>query len=173
MSDENYKGKQQTIAANTARVSEIVKSVADDMERTRTGEKVPLSDMERIKAIATDYMRECAATGNLPSVRGCAARLGVSRQSLYDYRRSHENSAFSKWLEDFSDVCGETMMAAALEGAVAPVPAIFVAKSRYKWRETPQQVELGRIDPLLSDNNRSADEIAAEIAEKYRDLPGD
>lgn len=123
-----YAGKGQTLQANTTRVSELVSAVADDMERTRTGEKVPLSDLERVKSVAAAYMRECAAVGTLPSVRGIAARLGVSRQSLYDFRKAHENSAFSKWLEDFSDLCGEVMMQAAVEGAVQSVPAIFVAK---------------------------------------------
>lgn len=173
MSDiQKYGGKEQTLQANTARVQTLVGAVADDMERTRTGEKVPLSDLERIKAVATDYMRECAAVGTLPSVRGVAARLGVSRQSLYSYNKQHENSEFSRWLEDFSDACGETMMMAALEGAVQAVPAIFVAKSRYQWREAPQQIELGKINPL-SDDGRNADEVAAEIAMKYRELPED
>ena len=167
-----YAGKGQTLQANTTRVSELLGAVADDMERTRTGEKVPLSDLERVKSVAAAYMRECAVTGKLPSVRGCAARLGVSRQSLYDYRKAHENSAFSKWLEDFSDLCGEVMMQAAVEGAVQAVPAIFIAKSRYQWREAPQQIELGRINPLAEDG-RDTDEIAVEIASKYRELPSD
>lgn len=167
-----YTGKGQTLQANTARVSELVSAVADDMERTRTGEKVPLSDLERIKTVATGYLRECAAAGSLPSVRGIAARLGVTRQSLYDYRKSHENSAFSKWLEDFSDMCGEVMMQAAVEGTVQAVPAIFIAKSRFQWREAPQQIELGRINPL-ADDGRDTDEIAAEIATRYQGLPED
>ena len=171
-SKNGYGGKEQTLAATVARVSSIVGSAADDLERTTSGEKVPLSDLERVKSVAAAYMRECAVTGKLPTVRGVAARLGVSRQAMYDHRKAHENSAFSKWLEDFSDMCGEVMMQAAVEGAVQAVPAIFIAKARYQWREAPQQIELGRINPL-ADDGRDTDEIAVEIASKYRELPSD
>lgn len=167
-----YGGRTQTLTENTARVSALVSMAAEDMQRANTGEKVPLGDLERVSAVSLDYLRECSENGTLPTVRGCAARLGVSRIALYEYAKAHPNGGFSKWLEDYSDFCGEICAAAALEGTISAVPAIFVLKSRFQWREAPAQLELGRIDPMANDG-RDADELAAEIATKYGELPSD
>ena len=168
-----YGGRDQTLSVNAARVSALVDAAADDMALVNKGEKVSLSDIARIQATAEGYLRDCSVAGVLPTVRGCAAKLGVSRQSLYDRANRHPNSEFSRWLEDFSDLCGELTMQAALEGTVAAVPAIFVAKSRYQWREAPAQIELGPINPLMDGYHGDADEIARAIAAKYEALPDD
>ena len=137
MSDiQRYAGKSQTLSANAARVSELIEAAAENVERVNSGAKVSLKDIDLVKKISANYLRECAESGMLPTVRGVASRFGVSRNALYDYSKRNPGSELSKWLEDFSDLCGELTMAAALEGTVAPVPAIFVAKSRYNWRDT-------------------------------------
>lgn len=118
--------------------------MANDTSR----EKVPLGDIKRVRQTASAYLTECAETGTMPTVRGCAARLGLTRGAIYDYVRKHPGGELAKWLEDFSDVCGEVMMTAAMQGTVSPVPAIFVAKSRYSWREAPVQIELGKTEPF-------------------------
>ena len=148
MKDEispRYEGRDQTLSANAARVSSLVEMAADDMALTN-GEKVPLSDAQKVRTYGEKYLRECATNAVLPTVRGCAAKLGVTRQALYFFAGKHPNSEFAHWLEDFSDLCGELTMQAAMEGSVAAIPAIFVAKSRYQWREAPAQIEFGRMD---------------------------
>lgn len=171
--DMKYGGKTQTLEANTARVSTLVGMAADDMERATTGEKIPLDDIERIKDIGTSYLRECATAGILPTVRGVASRLGCTRQALYYLAKEHPNGALAKWLADFSDLCGEITMSAAMEGTVAAVPAIFVAKSRYEWREAPAQVEIGRLNLLSNTYGEDTEETARLIAAKYAELPSD
>lgn len=173
MKDEmKYTGKTQTLEANMARVSALVGVAAADMERATTGERIPLDDIDIVKTVGTAYLRECADTGVLPTVRGCAARLGYTRQNLYYHAKEHPNGTLAKWLEDFSDVCGEITMSAAMEGVVAPVPSIFVAKSRYGFREAPAQLEVGRINPLTGTDGEPGD-LAEAIAAKYADLPGE
>lgn len=164
-----YTGRAQTMSTNTARASELVSMAADDMELVNSGgQKIPLSDVKRIREIAAEFFRECADRGTMPNVRGLAARLGCTRQALYYQAKQHPDSDFARWLEDFSDACGEVMMAAAVEGVISPVPAIFTAKARYQWRdtitiETPSRDPLGpQIDP---------DALAEQLAEKYAELP--
>ena len=134
---------------------------AKDIALVNKGEKIPLSDLKRIREAASEYLQACSLSGVLPTVRGVAARLGVTRQALYQEARRNPDGELSQWLEDFSDTCGELTMQAALEGTVAAVPAIFVAKARYQWREPAAQVELGRIDPL------GPDETNERLLEKY------
>lgn len=170
METEKYAGRDQTLSVNAARVSALVDMAADDLMKVNAGEKVSLSDMGQVRATAERYLRDCAAAGTLPSVRGCAAQMGISRQAMYDAVKKRPGSEFAKWLEDFSDMCGELTMQAALEGTVAAVPAIFVAKARYQWREQPAQVEIGKINSI-TDND--TEEAAREIAIRYSALPDD
>ena len=87
--------KQQTLDANSARISTLISKAADDARRAVTADRVPLSDIQRVRQTGIDYLSECAATGALPTVRGCAARLGLSRQALYDYAARHPDSGLA------------------------------------------------------------------------------
>ena len=101
MKDEispRYEGRDQTLSANAARVSSLVEMAADDMALTN-GEKVPLSDAQKVRTYGEKYLRECATNAVLPTVRGCAAKLGVTRQALYFYAKQHPNSEFAHWLD--------------------------------------------------------------------------
>ncbi len=153
-----YTGREQTMSANTEKNAEIIATAAREMHLSTRPEKVSLRDIDRVKSVSVEYLDECAATGVLPTVRGVAARLGISRTAIYNYAGDHPGTEFSKWLEDFSDLCGEITMTAAIHGTVAAIPAIFVAKSRYQWREPAAQVEIGRIESIPTNE---------ELMEKY------
>ena len=167
MDAQSYGGKGQTMEINARGVSAIVADTAANMRLSFTGERVPLNDIRRVIDTATDYLDVCAQAGILPTVRGVAAYLGLSRQALYDAAARNPDGALAKWLEDFSDVCGEAVMQAAMAGVVAPVPAIFTTKARYGWREPPAQYEIAakQVGPLGEEADPS------EIAAKYRELP--
>ena len=145
---DQYTGRSQTLAANSTALSGLVGQAADELRLANRGEKVPLCDLERIRQRTEDYLEDCSQRGTLPTVRGMAARLGVSRQALYDYAQHHPGSGFDLWLKDFSDLCGELTMQAALAGTVQPIAAIFTCKARFGWREPAARVELDAASPL-------------------------
>ena len=132
------------MAANTEQNSQLIAQAARElaMANDPTREKVSLWHVERVRSVAGEYLDECAQTGTMPTVRGCAARLGLTRNALYNFAERHPGSEFSEWLQDFSDLCGEVMMAAAMQGSLSAMPCIFVAKSRHGYREAPVQIEL-------------------------------
>ena len=159
---QQYGGRSQTLQTNSARTSELVGRAAKEMARVNGPEKIPLNDIEMVKAATEAYLIDCAGHGIMPTVRGCASFFGVSRNAVYDYARKHPGSAFSEWLDSFSDLCGELLMQAAVEGTASPVPAIFIAKSRYGWRENDDM-------PLKEIKDREL--TPEEIAAKWQDLP--
>lgn len=163
---QRYGGRGQTLSVNQDSISEIVSRAADDAERMASREKVPLTDVPKIQRIAVDYLRDCADGGYLPSVMGLASRLGRTRQSLYWHSSHHPESDFTAWLQDFSDLCGETMMEAAMSGSVKEVSAIFTAKSRYGFRDN-LALEIVAPDSRLV----RGDETAEAVAAKYAELP--
>lgn len=162
-----YGGRQQTALVNSEQNAQLIAQAAAEMQMANDPkrEKVPLRDLDRVREVASVYLAECAQTGMMPTVRGCAARLGITRGALYDYEKHHPGSEFSAWLQDFSDLCGEVMMAAAMQGSISPVPAIFVAKARHGYREQPVQIE-------VNPGGQFGDSMTAEeIARKYAELP--
>lgn len=164
---EAYRGRGQTLAVNTDTVSQLVGRAADEIARANAAEKVSPARLDRVKEVASRYLEECSESGTLPTVRGMAARLGLSRSAVYEYQRNHPDGDFAAWLEDFSDLCAEIMMQAAAMGAVKEVSAIFISKARAGWREQPTQLEL-----MPFDNRRrfGSGLSTEELAEKYSTL---
>ena len=160
-----YQGRSQTQLANTDGIGALMETAAAEYASSNSGRQIPLSDLNAVKQAAVDYMRECAERGALPSVRGIAARLGCTRQALYQHAKRQPGGGFALWLEDFSDACAEATMAAAMAGNVREVSAIFTAKARYQWREAPQQIEIGQLNPLTDS------QTTTEIAARYAELP--
>lgn len=163
-----YQGRAQTMTENSNGISALVRRAADEYELAAGVEKVPLTDIDAIRQAATDYLKDCADAGVLPTVRGVASRLGYSRQALYDHAKKRPGGSLDMWLQDFSDACAEATMAAAMAGTIKEVSGIFTVKARYGWREQPAQIELG---PLQA--NREYSEDAELIALKYAQLPAD
>ena len=156
------------MTVNADAVGQIVGRAADEIARANAAEKVPLHRLDKIREVAAEYLAECSEKAMLPTVRGMAARLGTSRNALYDYQRHHPESEFSDWLEDFSDGCAEITMQAAAAGAIKEVSAIFICKARAGWREQPTQLEL----MTHYDNRRRFGEglTTEELTEKYSTL---
>ena len=161
-----YEGRAQTLTTNTTRVGELVARAAVDMANARDTEervRISLTDVDQVRECAVGYLKECADSGILPTVRGVAGKLGVTRQALYEFSWNHPGSQFARWLEDFSDMCGELTMAAALDGSVNVVAAIFTTKARNGWKDNIT-IDIPVNDPL--GKRQTMDAIAA----KYKDL---
>lgn len=162
-----YEGRDQTLQTNTNRVGALVSMAAAGMKNLNDDDnrvRVSLSNMDLVRQAAEVYLDECSAMGVLPTVRGVAGKLGLTRQSLYYHAKHNPDSPFARWLEEFSDLCGELTMAAALEGSVNVVAAIFTAKARYGWRDTISVEMPNTDDPLGPHADPSV------IAKKYQEL---
>ena len=171
-----YQGRGQTVEANRAVVGEIVGNMAEQMKAAADqSRRFDLSDLEQVNATAREYVAACAAAGVLPTVTGAAAAMGRTRTALYKYAADHK--AFSDWLTEFSDCCGECAASAAIHGAVQAIPTIFTLKARHNWRDNIV-IETA---PANNRNNllgydispEEAEHYAQMLAEKYAELPED
>lgn len=162
-----YAGRGETIAYNDGKISALVSDLADGLSNiayTNENERIRLKDSEAVKKITIIYVKACAENASLPTMSGLAKAIGCSRQSLYDHMQRYPDDETTAWLADFSDSCAECMMQAALSGSVATIPAIFIAKSRYNWRDA---LVIENIPPAMPDSPLTAE----EIQEKYDFLP--
>ena len=167
-----YGGRSETLAVNDNRISQLVAGAADGMQNLLDPQKrVPLADTKSIAEITIQYVRACAESASLPTMSGLAKAIGCTRAAIYYFIKEHPEHESAKWFEDFSDTAAEVMMQAALSGTVAPVPAIFIAKARYNWRDAIT-IEAVPAAPLGAEY--SAEEIEKRIVEGVVfDLPED
>lgn len=158
--------KSETLEANQQGIGRVVGAMAQTLEQANDASRqFDLSDSEKLNQASIAYVKACAAAGLLPSVSGLAGALGRSRTGLYEYGKVHAD--FQVWLENYSDLCAETAISAALNGSAQAVPAIFLAKARYQWRDSVT-LEIGRPESPLGEV-QDPDAIAA----KYEMLPED
>ena len=160
--------KAETLEANQQGIGRAVLAMARTMEQgSDASRQFDLSDFQQLNKVAIAYTRACALAGSLPSVSGLAGALGRSRTGLYEYGKVH--APFREWLQDYSDLCAEAAISAAIEGSAQAVPAIFLAKARAGWKDNdPVELRIGRADTPLGE---AAD--PATIAAKYHALPED
>lgn len=160
-----YAGRGETVAINDEKISALVSDMADGLQKVTDPEsRIQLRDTEIVQRITIQYVRVCANTSTLPTMSGLAKALGCTRQALNKYIKEHPGTPTEEWLTDFSDTCAEVMMQAALSGSVSPVPAIFIAKSRFNWRDA---ITIENTVPAPLSESLSPE----EIVEKYKDIP--
>lgn len=128
------------------KVSALVHLAAEGM--VNLPEKINLFDVAQVKSVTLEYLRSCERTGAMPSKIGACRSMGITRQAVDRYILQHPDSASAQYLQLLFDACSECLMNGALVNGVQQIPAIFVAKAIYGYREaleivTPQNTPLG------------------------------
>ncbi len=145
-------------------VAEIVNNLAAEL--AQKPRKIDLKDADLIRDIAVAYTDACARNGTLPSKSGLCRAMGVSRQAVDWFMLHHSDEPSAEVLRIIFDSFADALNAASLAAAVHPVVGIFLSKALYSYRDTvtletpPAPHPLGQM------------KTAAEIAAKYKDLPG-
>ena len=151
------------IEANKDTISALVGDLASRLEQAEVREKVNLRDVDTVKAQTMLYIRSCQISGVLPTMAGIALALGVSPVGLSQFERRNPDAETTKWLKTVKDHFGNLLAQAALDNAVAGIPAIFTLKANYGWRDDPE--------PEVQNNDGQEELTPDAIAAKYQDLP--
>lgn len=146
------------------RISEIVRLGAEELALIADGKSaVSLSDTKALQVHTITYLKACEETSTIPTMSGLARSLGYSAEALNKHMREHHGSKSAEWLQIVHDAFADQLAAAALQGSVQPVVAIFTLKARSGWRDTLTIEPMpSRIDGPELDNTA--------LAEKYLNL---
>ena len=162
-STQMYKGKADTMAANNARVSEIVAIAAAQLATTiDPNKRVRLTETEKIQLICMQYLSACVEASVVPTLTGFAAATGHTRAAFYKFMQESPDHATSRFIRSCCDTFAEIVMQNALSGSVQAIPAIFNLKSRFGWRDDGE---------VLKEPDEKVGLDAEAIMEKYQDLP--
>ena len=117
------------------RISNNVKSMSNDLIRMSRSEPISLTDTKKIIDVTIDYMEGCAEASTVPSITGLCRSLGIARSTFYDCLSRKIPLETAVWFQQVHDSFAELLSNSAIRGDVAPIPAIFVLKSLFGFRE--------------------------------------
>lgn len=156
--------RREMIEANKDTISALVGDLANRLEEAeRCKERINLRDAEAVKDITLRYIRSCQISGVLPTLAGISLALGVTPSSLSAFCARNPETDTAKWIKMVKDHLGNLLAQAALDNAVAGIPAIFTLKANYGWRDDPE--------PEVQNNDGQEELTPDAIAAKYQDLP--
>lgn len=158
-----HKKRREMLEANKDTVSDLVGNLAERLEEAEVREPINLRDVHAVKSQTMLYIRSCQISGVLPTMTGLALAIGVAVETLSRFIHGHPEEESAKWLRLVKQQFGDLLNQSALNGAVAPIPAIFTLKSNYGWRDDPE--------PEVQNNEGREDLTPDAIAAKWQDLP--
>ena len=128
---------------------------------------IDISDPKQVEDRLQWYFNHCAEDDMKPTVNGMCNSLGISRDTLCDWKNGDNRAAthldiIKKAYKILEQMWENYMM----NGKINPVAGIFLGKNMFGYQDK-QDIVVTPNNPLGSAPD------AATIAEKYAELPGD
>lgn len=156
--------RREIIEANKDTISALVGNLADRLEEAEKYDKrIDLRDTEAVKDITLRYIRSCQISGVMPTMTGLSLAIGCTVEHMSRFMAKNPDLDSAKWLRTVKQHFGDILGQASLDGAVAPIPAIFTLKANYGWRDDPE--------PEVQNNDGQEELTPDAIAAKWKDLP--
>lgn len=148
--------------------------LADDLDRKARAlresirqNRVNLDDLQDVQRRALKYLEDCKASKTIPTTSGLAVySLGMSRQNLNLYLRTHPDTPTAQFLQQVKDVFADTLETAALTNNINTIMAIFVLKNDH---DRADRVEIEPIKAQTGPLGEQLDEKA--LTERLDALP--
>lgn len=158
-----YKNTRNAGNSRTENITELLNGAIKEFEASTHKERITLSDTESVKEQTFEYLGVCAEQGVLPDMQGLALSLGHTARNIYAYKKSKPESDTAIFLEMCGDLFSSLISAAANNGDINNIFAIFTQKAQHGWKETTEII--------LTPNNplgdvKSEDELK-RLADKY------
>ena len=134
---------------------------------TKNMPPIDISDVNQVRDRLEWYFDHCADYDMKPTVTGFCNSLGISRTTLFDWKRGkfRGDSHQAVILEAYS-MLEELWENYMQNGKINPVSGIFLGKNNFGYQDkqehviTPSTTEVEAVDPLV-------------IEAKYAELPGE
>lgn len=133
----------------------------------RSMPKIDYKDPEQVRRRAYDYLALCAQNDMKPTVNGYANSIGVSRQTLLNWKTGeHREGTHQAVALEFYAMLEELWEDYMLNGKINPVSGIFLSKNLFYGYSDKQEF-------VLTPNNMGETIDPAVIEAKYAELPDD
>lgn len=133
----------------------------------RSMPKIDATDPEQVRQRAYDYLKLCAQNDMKPTVNGYANSIGVSRQTLLNWKTGeHREGTHQAVALEFYSMLEELWEDYMQNGKINPVSGIFLAKNLFYGYADKQEF-------VLTPNQMGETINPEALAAKYDELPED
>ena len=123
--------------------------------------KIDIMNAAEVEQRITDYLDYCLQADILPSVNGVCNWLGITRQTLHNWRTGQRNSEeHQRIINRFYGICEDIWSQEMLNGTANPIPLIFIGKCFYGYKDNyevtinnPEREEVS-IQDLIAESKR-------------------
>ena len=126
--------------------------------------EINIADIEQVEQRIGEYMTLCVQNDMKPTVMGFCNSLGITRQTLFDWRhgnfRAETHQAVILKAYGLLEELWESYMQ---NGKINPVSGIFLGKNNFGYQDKQEYV--------LTPNQQHSDADPETIAAKYNELP--
>lgn len=144
----------KAIAQNLIRVADLINNEIYDRTVLKNATAVDLDSVEEVMERTRDYFMACANAKNPPSILTyCSIGLGLTRQRVLDYCRTHSNAS-TDFLTRVSDLIADQISTGALYGNLDNIMAIFQLKNLHGFADNV------RIEAAMPEQAPQVDESA-------------
>lgn len=128
---------------------------------------IDVSDPEQVQQRIMDYFEYCIANDRKPNMKGMGNWLGVSRETVNNWKRGdYRSETHLDLIKKAVDILEELWVDYMLNGKVNPASGIFLGKNMFDYKDE-QTYNVVPVSPLGSDSD------PATMAQKYQKaLPG-
>ena len=123
---------------------------------------IDISDVEQVSERINAYFTHCEKYGIIPSVVGMSCALGVSRQTLYNwktgkYREKELRDIICRYLTVLEAIWTTLL----IEGKMHPTTAIFLGKNHFGYSNNAET------DVYLPDTRTTISKSIVDLEKKY------
>lgn len=130
--------------------------------------RIDISDPRQVEDRLDWYFEHCAINDMKPTVKGFCNALGVSRQTLWNWRNGvHRGAEHELIIINAYNMLEELWEDYMQNGKINPMSGVFLGVNNFGYRDVKQV----SIEPVV--NNAPAEPDVATIEAKYAELPED
>ena len=148
--------KEQSDRLRNAAIGKDLESKLSLLNAVENRGRVDLHDTARVKEITGEYLGQCRDDGQIPTVMGLSAALGISRRWLNMFMAENPGHPTTAFLEVYKEVSADTIAQAGLGRFISETLSIFILKNCNGWSDRIEIEATQSAQPLGDSVDRAA-----------------
>lgn len=127
--------KEQSDRLRNAAIGKDLESKLSLLNTVERRGKTDLHDTARVKEITGEYLERCRDDGQIPTVMGLSAALGISRRWLNMFMAENPSHATTAFLDVYKELSADAIAQAGLGRFISETLSIFILKNCNGWSD--------------------------------------
>ena len=145
--------KEQSDRLRNAAIGKDLESKLSLLNTVESRGRVDLHDTARVKEITGEYLGRCRDDGQIPTVMGLSAALGISRRWLNMFMSENPGHPTTAFLEVYKELSADAIAQAGLGRFISETLSIFILKNCNGWSDRIEIEATQSAQPLGAEPN--------------------